>query len=59
MDRRHFIALSLTGLVELGIGTGLQPVFARRKGKDSYSIVVLGDTHFDAEPESVYHSDYL
>lgn len=23
-----------------------------------YSIVILGDTHFDTEPASVYHSDY-
>lgn len=45
--------------MELGIGANLSPVFARGKGKDSYSIVILGDTHFDTEPESVYHSDYL
>lgn len=25
---------------------------------DHYSAVILGDTHFDAEPESVYHSHY-
>lgn len=25
---------------------------------DAYSVVILGDTHFDAEPASVYHSDY-
>ena len=25
---------------------------------DSYSVAVLGDTHYDAEPESVYHSHY-
>ncbi len=23
-----------------------------------YSVAVLGDTHFDAEPESVYHAQY-
>ena len=23
-----------------------------------YSVVILGDTHFDAEPATVYHSDY-
>ena len=31
-------------------------------GKDtdlsSYNIVILGDTHYDTEPESVYHSKY-
>ena len=25
---------------------------------DRYSVAVLGDTHYDAEPESVYHSHY-
>lgn len=25
---------------------------------DRYSVAVLGDTHFDAEPESVYHAHY-
>ena len=28
------------------------------EGPDAYSVAVLGDTHFDAEPESVYHSHY-
>ena len=23
-----------------------------------YSVAILGDTHYDAEPESVYHSHY-
>ena len=27
-------------------------------GPDAYSVSVLGDTHFDTEPESVYHSHY-
>ena len=28
------------------------------EGPDAYSVSVLGDTHFDTEPESVYHSHY-
>ena len=24
----------------------------------TYSVAILGDTHYDAEPESVYHSNY-
>ena len=28
------------------------------KSGGSYSVAVLGDTHYDAEPESVYHSHY-
>ena len=27
-------------------------------GPDAYAVSILGDTHFDAEPESVYHSHY-
>ena len=27
-------------------------------GGGEYSVAVLGDTHYDAEPESVYHSHY-
>ena len=26
--------------------------------KEKYSIVILGDTHFDTEPDTVYHSNY-
>jgi len=26
--------------------------------EDDYSVSILGDTHFDAEPDSVYHSHY-
>lgn len=28
------------------------------QGPSSYSIVILGDTHYDTEPASVYHSHY-
>lgn len=31
---------------------------ANEDGADAYSVSILGDTHFDAEPESVYHSHY-
>lgn len=29
-----------------------------RESAKTYSIVILGDTHYDTEPASVYHSDY-
>lgn len=50
MRRRDFIGLAgafaAGGCVTVG-------------GRDqTYSVAVLGDTHFDAEPESVYHSHY-
>ena len=31
---------------------------AKERAQGEYSIVILGDTHFDTEPASVYHSDY-
>ena len=60
MDRRQFLSLSATGLVGLGLGGNLTDIQAKaRAGKrDKYSIVILGDTHFDTEPASVYHSNY-
>jgi len=30
----------------------------KRQESGAYSVAVLGDTHYDAEPESVYHSHY-
>ena len=30
----------------------------RQTAAGSYSVAILGDTHYDAEPESVYHSHY-
>ncbi len=52
MNRREF----LIGAAAAGIGSGCTtcPVF----GRGGYSVAVLGDTHYDAEPESVYHSHY-
>lgn len=59
MDRRSFISLSTAGLIGLGLG-GLSPLAAAPKARrnGSYSIVILGDTHFDTEPADVYHSNY-
>jgi hypothetical protein len=31
---------------------------AQGAGRGAYAVAVLGDTHFDAAPESVYHSHY-
>lgn len=60
MDRRDFIlksATSLAGLALFGV-----PDFASAKdatkGSGKYSVVILGDTHFDTEPDTVYHSNY-
>lgn len=58
MNRRDFIAvsaLSLTSMTFLNF-----PVLAGAKSRKdkNYSIVILGDTHFDTEPADVYHSHY-
>ena len=45
-----------TFLAGLAATAGCQTV--NNSGGDRYSVVVLGDTHYDAEPESVYHSHY-
>ena len=54
MDRRQFLTLSATGL----LGLGLTPADAKARKDCDYNIVILGDTHFDTEPASVYHSNY-
>lgn len=57
MYRRQFIALSATGLIDLALTDKLSLLKAKNSDS-SYSIVILGDTHFDTEPASVYHSNY-
>lgn len=57
MDRRHFISLSATGLLSLALTDELAALEAKTLNKE-YSIVILGDTHYDTEPASVYHSNY-
>lgn len=59
MDRRKFIRLSSAGLAGLALSGELSLLDACIKDPGRYSIVILGDTHFDAEPTSVYHSLYV
>ena len=59
MNRRDFLSLSATGIIGLGISSLPLPVFAKGRNEKSYSIVILGDTHFDVDPPSVYHSHYM
>lgn len=47
--------MSLAGLCLSG---GFSPVAAACRKDRKYSIVMLGDTHFDAFPASVYHSAF-
>ena len=60
MDRRQFLSLSAAGLLGLGLtGPGaLLEARNRKKADAEYNMVILGDTHFDTEPASVYHAHY-
>jgi hypothetical protein len=60
MNRRQFLSLSgksLLGFLLTGYVAPLSACTLLRGG--SYSIILLGDTHFDTEPADVYHSHYL
>ena len=59
MKRREFIGLSAAGVLGLCLEDKLSVAEAcSKKGNGDYSVVILGDTHFDTFPESVYHSHY-
>lgn len=59
MKRREFIGLSAAGVLGLCLEDKLTVADAcSKRGSGDYSVVILGDTHFDTEPASVYHSNY-
>lgn len=60
MDRREFISMSAASLAGLALFGVPGVAFAKdaSKGPRKYSVVILGDTHFDTEPDTVYHSNY-
>ena len=58
IGRREFIkaAGAAAGITYIqGCAT---PPGGRSAAGEGYSVAILGDTHYDAEPESVYHSHY-
>ncbi|MGM9760523.1 MAG: metallophosphoesterase family protein [Parabacteroides sp.] len=57
MKRRAFLTLGATSLAGLAFGGRLSLSSGSTEDK-SYSVILLGDTHFDTEPASVYHADY-
>ena len=60
MDRRRFISLSAMGMANLALFDQqalAKPVY--QVGKSDYNVVILGDTHYDTEPASVFHSKYV
>lgn len=56
MDRRDFLSFSALGLA--GLMLPLEAKALQKRDGAGYSVVILGDTHFDTEPASVYHSNY-
>ena len=64
MDRRKFLALSAASVAAATVdsmlpaaGCKMNKCTGRMVGEE-YNVIILGDTHFDTEPASVYHSDY-
>ena len=58
MDRRHFFKVSAAGIAGLSLSGGFSPLLARKSADGRYSIVILGDTHYDAADPEKYHAGY-
>ena len=54
MNRREFLGGVAGGIA----ASALEGCFPLGADRAAYSVAILGDTHFDAEPESVYHAHY-
>lgn len=57
MNRREFLTLSAGAVI--GLAVPATPVFARSRKEDRYSVVILGDTHYDAATPDIYHTGYF
>jgi len=60
MNRRQFVKVAGMAAGSAWVA-GCRNAFsgvANLEGPDRYAVSLLGDTHFDTEPESVYHSHY-
>lgn len=57
MDRREFLFLVGAGLLSLSGATPAMASSRRRYG--TYSVILLGDTHYDGASPDVYHSHYI
>lgn len=58
MDRRDFFKYSAAGLAGLTLMGRLEPALAHAAGDGMYSIVILGDTHYDDIDPEKYHAGY-
>ena len=57
MKRRNFLRYSVSGLMGLALDAHFGTMQAAQK-THKYNIVILGDTHFDTEPDTIYHANY-
>ena len=58
MDRREFLNYSAAGLAGLGLSRFFSLDAKGKTAGGEYNLIILGDTHYDTEPPSVYHSHY-
>lgn len=58
MDRRDFFKYSALGLAGLSLPRLWMPFEADAKARDRYSVVILGDTHYDDADPLKYHAGY-
>ena len=58
MDRRGFIKMSSIGLAGLSLPGILASARGTKPEEEKYSIVILGDTHYDAADPEYYHAGY-
>ena len=59
MDRRNFLGLSAAAAAGLALPSSFLNADAKpaKKKAGDYSLIVIGDTHYDTEPDTVYHSE--
>ena len=58
MDRRDFFKYSAAGLIGLSFADRLRAAEAAADKDGRYSVVILGDTHYDAADPEYYHEGY-
>lgn len=58
MDRRDFFKYSAAGLLGLSFADRLRAAEAAADKDGRYSVVILGDTHYDAADPEYYHEGY-
>lgn len=60
MDRRKFLKVSAVSAAGLALTDTLSPLpaMSKKQSDKSYSVVILGDTHYDTAPDIIYHTGY-